>query len=453
MVSPPEWFQYFPTYRFKDRDIAIKEYETATKVLEAEERIFITATQIILLLVTILGSVLLGNFEKLRTGFQEVVSPIQIALAALGLLLILSYTSLRYFAERQKAIVYASRKIIVLRRMLGLEYGNIQLVLPNWRVEGADNPFMVRPFPGWNTYVAYPFWIIASFLAFMTYFLVSFAMHYNSHDTGFVYPVPLWLVSMSAVASVLVGLAISYRKGLCDIHETFRLLAHRALAKMRGTLIEDNVEAILYRATLASYELKRLQVDCTNLKEMAIFIEDRNYAAHSGIDYKALLRATWQFIRRRRRSGGSTITMQLARTLFIKRSRFIISRKYSELMLARWLNSYYSKDELISIYLASVRYERGTFGILAAMKHYFGAIKKNPSRAESFFLIERVANVSGDFLTARIADLQRQASERGLLCPLDVRELNALYTHAIETGRIVPKTTDYKRLLLKWGDA
>ena len=69
--------------------------------------------------------------------------------------------TLKYFADRQRSILFATRKVIILRRMLGLTYGSMQLILPNWRIEGADQPLSVKLFPGWFTYVAYPFYILS----------------------------------------------------------------------------------------------------------------------------------------------------------------------------------------------------------------------------------------------------------------------------------------------------
>lgn len=157
------WQQYFPTYRLSNPDVALREFESSLRSHEAEERVFLNAAQITLLVGAGLGSLLLGGIEKvLRSTQGSLPAGWTVGLLAI-LAAVFSYTTLRYFADRQKAIVFAARKVIVLRRMLGLSYGTQQLVLPNWRIEGADEPFVVRMFPGWNTYVAYPFWILGSF--------------------------------------------------------------------------------------------------------------------------------------------------------------------------------------------------------------------------------------------------------------------------------------------------
>ncbi|MBI5663612.1 MAG: hypothetical protein HZC49_00780 [Nitrospirae bacterium] len=167
------WRQHFPTYYFEDRDIVIEEYKTAAKSLEAEERVFLNASNIAIIASAGLGSLAIGSLEKLTEKFTNIV-PATTTLAILVILTIgFSWVALRYFADRQKSIVFAARKVIVLRRMLGLNYGTIQLVLPNWRIEGADEPFAVRLFPGWNTYVTYPFYALAGISSAVLYFLLA----------------------------------------------------------------------------------------------------------------------------------------------------------------------------------------------------------------------------------------------------------------------------------------
>lgn len=154
------WKSNFPTYDFLERDIAIEEYIASAKTLESEERIFVTSSNITLVSFTALGSLVITSTEKLSKLFSEVIPSHIVLLTLLFFILTFSIINVRYFAERQKAIIFASRKVVTLRRMLGLTYGNMRLVLPNWRVEGANQPLAIKLFPGWFTYVAYPFWVL-----------------------------------------------------------------------------------------------------------------------------------------------------------------------------------------------------------------------------------------------------------------------------------------------------
>ena len=158
-----DWKQHFPTYQFYHRDIVLKEYESAAKTLEAAERLFVNATNITVVVTAALGSLAVGSLDKLIGSFSGLLSPQLIGIALVIMVVVFSITTVKYFADRHKAILFASRKVVVLRRMLGLSFGSLQLVLPNWRTEGADEPFALRLFPGWSASIAYPYWIVATF--------------------------------------------------------------------------------------------------------------------------------------------------------------------------------------------------------------------------------------------------------------------------------------------------
>lgn len=134
------WRQHFPTYNFNNRDIALEEYKIAAKNLESEERVFLNASNVTFVSSAALGSLLVGSSSQLISVFSGVIPPYVISLILLSVIISFSFISLKYFSDRQRAIVFAGRKVIILRRMLRLSYGNIQLLLPNWRVEGADQP-------------------------------------------------------------------------------------------------------------------------------------------------------------------------------------------------------------------------------------------------------------------------------------------------------------------------
>ncbi len=101
-------------------------------------------------------------------------------------------------------------------------------------------------------------------------------------------------------------------------------------------------------------------------------IEDKRFYDHFGIDITALLRAAIaNFKARRIVQGGSTITQQLAKNLFLGPER-TLKRKIQEVMLALWLERKFTKDQILTIYLNRVYLGAGTFGIAAAARRYFG---------------------------------------------------------------------------------
>ena len=136
------WKQHFPTYHFSERDIALEEYTVAAKALESEERVFLNASNITFVASATFGSLAVSSSEKLSSSLSDVLPNYAIPLVLLLMVSFFSLISIRYFADRQRTITFASRKVVTLRRMLGLSYGRIQLVLPNWRIEGADQPLL-----------------------------------------------------------------------------------------------------------------------------------------------------------------------------------------------------------------------------------------------------------------------------------------------------------------------
>ncbi|WP_372680932.1 penicillin-binding protein 1A [Desulfosarcina sp.] len=109
-----------------------------------------------------------------------------------------------------------------------------------------------------------------------------------------------------------------------------------------------------------------------DLKTALIVTEDRQFYTHSGIDLKGILRAVikdiiaGQFV-----EGASTITQQLAKTLFLSQEKTII-RKIKEAILAVQLERRYTKDELLALYLNQIYFGSGAYGVESAAQLFFG---------------------------------------------------------------------------------
>jgi penicillin-binding protein 1A len=115
------------------------------------------------------------------------------------------------------------------------------------------------------------------------------------------------------------------------------------------------------------------------LKEMSAWLpkavvatEDRRFYSHFGIDPIGLARAVFSDLRNGHFvQGGSTITQQLAKTVFLSPERSL-SRKIREALLALWLEHRFTKDQILEIYLNRVYLGAGTYGVDAAAHRYFG---------------------------------------------------------------------------------
>lgn len=115
-------------------------------------------------------------------------------------------------------------------------------------------------------------------------------------------------------------------------------------------------------------------------------VEDRRFFNHVGIDGQGLARAVVTNMRQGRVSaGGSTITQQLAKNLFLSSDR-TLRRKAQELLLAFWLEQKFTKEQILTLYLNRVYFGGGAYGIDAASRKFFGHSARNLSIAESAML-------------------------------------------------------------------
>ncbi|MEH3145131.1 MAG: PBP1A family penicillin-binding protein [Methylobacterium frigidaeris] len=117
-----------------------------------------------------------------------------------------------------------------------------------------------------------------------------------------------------------------------------------------------------------------------------VAIEDRRFYSHFGIDPIGIARAIGQNLTRRGvAQGGSTLTQQLAKNLFLTQER-TASRKIQEAILALWLEHKYTKDEILELYLNRVYFGAGAYGVEAAAQRYFAKPAKNVTLAEAAML-------------------------------------------------------------------
>ena len=108
------------------------------------------------------------------------------------------------------------------------------------------------------------------------------------------------------------------------------------------------------------------------LPKAFVAIEDRRFYSHYGIDPLGIARAVMRNVLRRGGvEGGSTLTQQLAKNLFLTQER-TLSRKIQEAILAIWLEHRYSKDQILELYLNRVYFGSGAYGVEAAARKYFG---------------------------------------------------------------------------------
>lgn len=122
------------------------------------------------------------------------------------------------------------------------------------------------------------------------------------------------------------------------------------------------------------------------LIDAVLAVEDRRFYDHHGVDLRGTLRALWANLRAGQVvQGGSTITQQLAKNLFLTSDRTMM-RKLQEMMLAFQLEARFTKDEILALYLDRVYFGAGTYGVEAAAQRYFGRSATEVSLGEAALL-------------------------------------------------------------------
>jgi len=122
------------------------------------------------------------------------------------------------------------------------------------------------------------------------------------------------------------------------------------------------------------------------IPQAVMAIEDRRFYSHFGVDPIGLARAMATNLTSGRFSqGGSTLTQQLAKNLFLKPDR-TLERKVQEVLLSLWLEQKHTKDQILEMYLNRVYFGSGAYGVEAASRRYFGKSARDVTLAEAALL-------------------------------------------------------------------
>ncbi len=170
-----------------------------------------------------------------------------------------------------------------------------------------------------------------------------------------------------------------------------------------------------------------------HLPRAVIAVEDRRFYEHGGVDFRGLARALVEnLLAGRIVQGGSTITQQLAKILFLTPER-TIERKIQELLLALWLERRFTKDQILTIYLNRVYLGAGAYGVDAAARTYFG----------------KPAGQVSVFEAALLAGLLKAPSRLNPVNAVDRAEERALVVlrAMVEAGFLTPEAAEAARLM------
>ena len=193
---------------------------------------------------------------------------------------------------------------------------------------------------------------------------------------------------VTAMLGVLLGLVLVYQKGFPQIKnlEDIKPVVMTTLYDDQNTAIKDF--AIEKRIIVKSTDIPAA------LKNAIIAAEDNQFYSHWGINFRGFIRAVGGVLLHKKWGGGSSITQQLARGLFLT-PEFSISRKLQEMLLAIQIEKKYTKDQILTFYCNKIFLGGSIYGVEAAARYYFGKTVKEINVAEAAVIAGIVPNPNG----------------------------------------------------------
>lgn len=189
------------------------------------------------------------------------------------------------------------------------------------------------------------------------------------------------IILVSLFAGFLLGLYIQI------VHDLPPADAISFFTPPISTKVYDDQDSLFTEFFIERRELVELADVPEYLKNGFICIEDKTFYSHWGVDVKAIFRAIIQNILHLRAAQGfSTITMQLARNMFLTHEKTIL-RKLKEIALALRLERIYTKDEILERYLNQVNFGQGRYGVATAARYYFNKDISDLTLSESALLV------------------------------------------------------------------
>ncbi|MCA8908598.1 MAG: PBP1A family penicillin-binding protein [Rhodospirillaceae bacterium] len=245
----------------------------------------------------------------------------------------------------------------------------------------------------------------------------------------------------------VLGIVVLFTQGMPDVRSLVTPDRRPAI-----TLVAEDGSVIHRYGDLAG-ETVSVQDLPDSLIAAVLAIEDRRFYSHLGIDPRGIARAVVAFVEAGRVvQGGSTITQQLAKNLFLSPER-TLHRKIQEALLAIWLEVNYTKDEILSAYLNRVYLGAGTYGVDAAARTYFG-VPATEVNLEQSAILAGLLRAPSRYSPATNPDLAQQRAETVLAAMVDAGfltdEMRAAGTALPPTPPHRPSSGDGARYFADW---
>ncbi|WP_239805145.1 transglycosylase domain-containing protein [Croceicoccus hydrothermalis] len=235
-----------------------------------------------------------------------------------------------------------------------------------------------------------------------------------------------WGVALVVLAAVGLFLAVAFTARSLPSYAALRASEHAQMIVVRA---RDGTEIVQlgpsYGEWLNSREIPQV------MKGAMIAVEDRRFYSHYGVDPVGVLRSLWVRAREGRwRQGGSTITQQLARNIFLNNNR-TFERKAREAILALALERKFTKEEILELYLNKVYFGGGAYGIDSASRLFFSHPATELSTPEAAIIAGLVKAPSqysptadAEAAVSRASIVLRLMAQEGVISPYEARNVD-----------------------------
>lgn len=193
---------------------------------------------------------------------------------------------------------------------------------------------------------------------------------------------------LTVLLGVFIGLVLVYQKGFPQIQNL------EDIKPVVMTTLYDDHDAPIKDFAIEKRVIVRAADIPARLKNAIIAAEDNQFYSHWGINLRGLARAVSGVVLGRKWGGGSSITQQLARGLFLS-PEVSYSRKLQEMLLAIQIEKKYTKDQILTFYCNKIFLGGSIYGMGAAARYYFGKPIQGISLAEAALLAGIVPNPNG----------------------------------------------------------
>jgi penicillin-binding protein 1A len=192
-------------------------------------------------------------------------------------------------------------------------------------------------------------------------------------------------VVITILLGVLMGIILVFQKGFPQIENLEDINF-----KVMTVIYDDRGEPIREFAIEKRTLVRRSDIPNILVKAL-IASEDNQFYSHWGINFRGTMRAILGVLTGRNLGGGSSITQQLARQLFLTQHRHFF-RKLQEMLMAIQIEKRYSKDQILTFYCNKIPLGSNIYGMEAGARYYFGKPVKEITLAEAAFLTAVIPN-------------------------------------------------------------